>query len=199
MDDRNAFGELVFEDDSAGKHPLELWRAQYYSTTYEIPAAWRELPDPLPGPLTDWVFRTDPLEQGLEAGWQETDVDEAGWARVRIPAFWAEIEGVGKYLGYGWYRTRFTVPAAQKGQALRLLFAGVDEQAWVYVNGHLVREHTEKSEGIGFGELWETPFTADVPPDQLRLGDANVLTVRVRNDRANGGIWRPVLAHFASP
>ena len=100
---------------------------------------------------------------------------------------------MGNYQGHGWYRTTFTVPAAWKGKTLRLLFAAVDEQAWVYVNGKLVREHSEKSEGKSVNDLWEEPFTADVPPEGLNYGQANVLVVRVNNSIANGGIWRPVL------
>ena len=84
-------------------------------------------------------------------------------------------------------------------KSLRLLFAAVDEQAWVYVNGKLVREHSEKSEGKSVNDLWEEPFTADVPPECLNYGQANVLAVRVSNSTANGGIWRPVLGHAVNP
>jgi len=45
------------------------------------------------------------------------------------------------------------------------------------------------------GKLWKEPFSADVPPDGLNYGQANVLVVRVHNSTANGGIWRPVLGH----
>lgn len=31
--------------------------------------------------------------------------------------------------------------------------------------------------------------------DRLRFGESNLLVVRVHNAQANGGIWRPVLAH----
>ena len=105
---------------------------------------------------------------------------------------------VGNYQGYGWYRTTFKAPAEWKGKTVRLLFGAVDEQAWVYVNGRLVREHTEKSEGKSYNELWEAPFIAEVPSDQLELGKPNVLAVRVHNSKANGGIWRPVLGHAAA-
>jgi len=63
------------------------------------------------------------------------------------------------------------------------------------VNGQLVREHTEKSERRSFAELWETPFIADVKPEQLQFGKPNVVAVRVHNSKANGGLWRPVLGH----
>ena len=183
------------QDAVPKRKALEEWRQEYNRKTSEIPPAWRKLPDPLPTPLGPWVFRTDPLERGIKDGWYRTGLNEAEWLPVRVPAFWAETEAAGDYQGHAWYRTAFSVPADWKGRGIRLLFAAVDEQAWVYVNGHLVREHTEKSEGKAFAELWETPFTADVPPEHLRYGKPNVLAVRVHNSAANGGIWRPVLAH----
>ena len=91
----------------------------------------------------------------------------------------------------------FTVPESLRGRPVRILFAGVDEQAWVYVNGHLVREHTEASEGTTYGTLWESPFVAEIPADKLSDDGENVLAVKVHNQRANGGIWRPVLIHLA--
>ena len=39
------------------------------------------------------------------------------------------------------------------------------------------------------------PFVAEVKPDLLVYGGENVLTVRVHNSTANGGIWRPVRVH----
>ena len=199
--DRDAFAEFVFRGSGSGKapqpakNPLEKWREEYYRTTFEIPAEWKKLSDPSPLRLDTWLFRTDPIERGVKERWHATKVTEADWLPMRVPSFWAENADVGNYQGYGWYRTTFKLPAEWKGRTLRLLFASVDEQAWVYVNGRLVREHTEKSEGKPYGELWESPFTADVPPEHLEFGKPNVLTVRVHNSKANGGIWRPVLAH----
>ena len=200
MDDRNAFGEVVFEDSARAaaasgpkKHPLRKWREDYNRKTCEIPTAWKKLPDLLPKPFSGWVLRTDPLERGVKEGWYKKDLSKSGWLPVRVPAFWAETAEVGDYQGFGWYRAKFTPPARWKGRALRLLFAGVDEQAWVYVNGRLVREHSEKSERRPYGQLWEAPFVADVPPGQVAYGKPNMLAVRVSNSRANGGIWRPVL------
>jgi hypothetical protein len=174
---------------------LQEWREDYYRQTFEIPEEWKKLPDSLTKSLTEWLFRTDALERGLREGWHEEEANESEWLRVSVPAFWAEIEEVGDYQGYAWYRTRFEAPKEWEGRVIQFLFGSVDEQAWVYVNGHLVREHTEKSEGKSFEQLWEMPFTAEVPPECIEFGVANVLMVCVHNSRANGGIWRPVLVH----
>jgi hypothetical protein len=199
MEDRNDFGELVFAGAAAaksavlpGKHPFQIWREEYNRKSFEIPAEWKKLTDLLPTPLS-WLFHADPLEQGIRNGWQAADLNDSDWVKIRVPSFWSENEAVGNIQGYGWYRATFTVPASWQGRSLRLLFGSVDEQAWIYVNGQLVREHSEKSEKKSFNELWETPFTAEVPAALLKNGKPIVLAVRVHNSTANGGIWRPVL------
>jgi hypothetical protein len=200
LEDKTAFGEWAF-DAGAGKaaqsdkNAAQVWREQYNAKTGEFPAEWKTLPNLLPAPLGPWTFRADPIDQGVKANWFAADVNTADWVPVKVPGFWGETEAVGDFQGFGWYRTTFTVPAEWTGKAVRLLFAAVDEQAWVYVNGRLVREHSEKSEGKGFQELWEQPFTADVPPEGLNYGKPNVVAVRVNNSTANGGMWRPVMAH----
>lgn len=205
MDDRNDFGELVFEaavkdgqttpDNSAppAKHALQELREKLYAATFAIPADWQKLSKTQPLPPDGWLFRADPLEVGLKDGWQRPDGSTVDWLKMRVPSFWAETESVGKYVGYGWHRTTFKLPPDWKGHRIRILFGSVDEQAWVYLNGYLIREHTEKSENKSFNELWEMPFTADLPAEHLDFAGPNVLTIRVHNSAANGGIWRPVL------
>ncbi len=193
LDDLNDLGELTFPADTAAAvNPLKQAREDLYRKSFEFPAEWAKLPDALP--LSPWVFRKDELDQGVKQKWYEGDAKD-GWEPIDVPAFWAETTTAGKLTGHGWYRTTFTVPAAWKGRPVRVLFGAVDEQAWVYVNGRLVREHTEKSEGKRIDDLWETPFAAEVPAAVLRYGEPNVLVVRVQNLVANGGIWRPVRAH----
>lgn len=177
----------------ASTNPMKEWRDEYNGKTGDIPAAWKALPNPLPAPLGSWTFRKDPADQGLKDNWFAADTNTADWIPVMVPAFWAETKPVGNYQGYGWYRTTFTVPEDWKGRTLSLMFTAVDEQAWVYVNGKLVKEHSEKSEGKSFGVLWEEAFNAEVPPENLNFGKPNVLVVRVFNSIGNGGIWRPVL------
>ncbi len=198
FEDRNDLGELAFASATAiksaavpEKHPMQVWRDDYNRKSFVIPPAWEKLTDLLPAP--QWVFRADPLEQGLKQGWQAPTLSAGDWVPIRVPSFWAENEGVGNIQGYGWYRTTLTLPANWQGRSLRLHFASVDEQAWVYVNGQLVREHSEKSEKKPFTDLWEMPFIAEVPANLLKPGQPNVVAVRVHNSTANGGIWRPVL------
>jgi hypothetical protein len=182
-------------DSSSKERSLKEWREDYYRQTFEIPEEWKDLPGLISEPFKEWLFRADPLERGLKEGWYNKEINELEWLKVSVPGFWAETEGVGDYQGYAWYRAKFELPKELEGQSVRFLFGSVDEQAWVYVNGHLVREHSEKSEGKSFDQLWEMPFTAEVPSEYLEFGKVNTLVVRVHNSEANGGIWRPVIAH----
>ncbi len=195
IEDPRGNGELSFVGDGASasaKPPAQVWREKYNEQTSEIPTVWKDLPNLLPTPLGPWLFRADPLEQGTKEGWQQVDARETDWIPVKVPGMWGETEAVGDLQGDGWYRVKFTVPAEWKGKALRLMFSAVDEQAWVYVNGHLVKEHSVTSEGKSINNLWEAPFVAEVMSEHIEFGKPNVLAVRVNNSIGNGGIWRPV-------
>ena len=80
------------------------------------------------------------------------------------------------YVGYGWYRKHFNVPAAWSGKRVNLEFDGVFQVAEVFVNGQRIGEHKG-----GY-----TGFTFDIT-DAVKPGD-NVVAVRVNN------LWNPRLA-----
>lgn len=146
---------------------------------------------PAPTPWSEWRFRTDPGGRGLEHGWQGGEFDAEAWKPIQVPAFWGQT-WVGKFTGYGWYRTAFQFPREWTGAPVHLRFGGVDEQAWIYVNGELVGEHTVDSESLAVGELGDRPFTITVPAERLKPGEENILVVRVHNSMAEGGIHATV-------
>ncbi|MFA7160614.1 MAG: sugar-binding domain-containing protein, partial [Kiritimatiellia bacterium] len=182
-------------EGAPGKSPLRQLREKIYSESGEMPPEWKKLSGPAPIPLKSWIFRADMMDQGEKEKWFAPGVDESTWKQMEVPSFWAEDGEVGDFQGFGWYRAKFTPPAEWKGKTVRILFGSADEQAWIYVNGDLVREHTEKSEKKPLGTLWEEPFAVELAPEKIKFGEANLLAVRVRNDMGNGGLWRPVLMH----
>jgi hypothetical protein len=192
VDDIKAFGGLAFEPMSIRERSRMIRREQGYSV---VPADWRTLPDPLPAEAWGaWKFRTDPLEQGLRDGWHKPQADETGWSPMPVPA-WFEETDAGPYHGMAWYRVHLAVPAAWEGKPIRILFGAVDEEAWVYLNGKPLTEHTVASEGKSINEIYDLPFRADAPPAAVVYGGQNVLAVRVRNAVGGGGISRPVFVH----
>ncbi len=138
---------------------------------------------------SEWAFKIDPDNVGEQQGWHRPDFDDSQWQQIAVPAWW-EMTSVGAYDGYAWYRVRFTVPAELAEKELVLDFAGVDEGAWVYLNGELIGERTARSTGLAPLDFWDKPFS--VPAKEVRFGQENLLAVKVHDSEKMGGIFRPV-------
>jgi hypothetical protein len=143
-----------------------------------------------------WKFRL-----GDVAGAESSDFDDAGWDDANLPHSFSIPYFLSDkfYVGYGWYRKRFDVPAAWSGQRINLEFDGVFQVAELFVNGNRVGEHKG-----GY-----TGFTFDIT-GAVRPG-ANIVAVRVNNlwdarltPRAgehvfSGGIYRNVRLVITAP
>jgi len=137
---------------------------------------------------TTWRFKTDPQKTGTGEEWFAPDVPDSDWARIRTDRNW-QAQGYEDYHGTAWYRTRLTMPADfDTRKHLWLFFESVDSEAYVYVDGTKVFEHTFASSGV---TAWETPFRVDARP-LLKLGREHLIAVRVDSEEYAGGIWRPV-------
>ncbi|MCX7422684.1 MAG: DUF4838 domain-containing protein [Planctomycetia bacterium] len=198
IDDPRSNGEMSFAGAgaSASLSPLQMYREKNYKETFEVPAQWKD--QIATGPqiaLNDWRFRADQTDAGVTEEWfKSARYSEAEWIPVKVPAFWGENDAIGNLEGHGWYRVTFTLPPSCQGKPLRLMFAGVDEEAWLYLNGKQVGEHSVKSEKKPFTALYDEPFTIDVAAADLKNEQPNVLFVRVHNQVKAGGIWKPVFA-----
>lgn len=138
------------------------------------------------------------------------------WTTIPVPSQW-ELEGFGEYTYGRWYkelnldapsqeeglyRYRFTLPKAQRGKNITLVFGGAMTDTEVTLNG--------KSAGpIHQGGFYE--FKYDVT-DLIRPGKENILEVHVSKHSADasvnaaerkadwwlfGGIYRPVWLEIA--
>ena len=150
------------------------------------PAHLKALPEP-------WKFRIDPDDKGVARGYFKADLDVSDWAEIRTDTEkgWDGQGFEDQRIGYGWYRARLAADAEAAKLAHRTLyFQAVDEDAYVYLDGKLIFEHTERTTGLPPNELWITPF--GVPLDDIWSGENDAeLVVRVYNRKALGGIWKP--------
>ena len=121
----------------------------------------------------EWKFQL-----GDVTGADAKAFDDANWSNANLPHsfslpyFASEIF----YVGYGWYRKHFVLPATAAGKRINLEFDGVFQDAEIFVNGRRIGEHKG-----GY-----TGFTFDIT-DAVKDGD-NVLAVRVNN------LWNARLA-----
>jgi beta-galactosidase/beta-glucuronidase len=134
-------------------------------------------------PKEGWKFKLDPSRTGHLDGWFGGDFDDAGWDDIAIEQAWQEADY--DYIGVTWYRRTITLPAKPDLFAAEMVFEGVDESAWLWVNGEYAGQHD-----IGMAG-WDKLFRIDVTP-LLNWGSENQITVRAMNTRYAGGIWKPV-------
>jgi hypothetical protein len=134
-------------------------------------------------PKEGWKFRRDPGDVGREEGWFAPGLDDSDWDDIEIEQAWQHFGH--DYIGVAWYRRTISLPALEAPQRAQLAFQGVDENAWVWVNGEYAGDHAIGPEG------WDDPFWLGVT-ELLRWGEDNQITVRAMNTAFAGGIWRPV-------
>lgn len=145
---------------------------------YEVQVVQR-----IPLPADHWRFRVDPRSDGHVEKWFAVDYDDSDWREIAIEQAWQKA-GV-EYTGVSWYRRWIELPAKPDLNATEIRFEGVDESAWVWINGVYVGDHDIGPEG------WNEPFALDIT-NELTWGERNLIVVRAMNTKGNGGIWRPV-------
>ena len=145
--------------------------------------------------------------RGEQSGAEQPSYDDSRWQRVAIPHDWAitgpfgsenDLQNVAvtqngekaatlktgrtgglPYIGVGWYRTQFTLPAPSASLVrTTLIFDGAMSEARVYVNGH---------ETI-FWPYGYNSFYVDVTDYVNRDGRPNTLAVRLEN-RPESSRW----------
>ncbi len=122
----------------------------------------------------DWCFQL-----GDHPGAEAAGFDDAAWSRVGLPHSFSQpyfAAGNAFYVGYGWYRKTFDVPAKWTGKHLFLDFEGAFQDAEIFVNGRRVGAHQGGYTGF------EIEITGAVRPG------TNLVAVRLNNH------WNPRLA-----
>lgn len=137
----------------------------------------------IPLPAENWKFHLDPQRNGHLEKWFNPDFDDSQWKTIPIEKAW-NLSGY-DHEGVAWYRKEIELPDQIEHAAVEIMFDGVDEMTWVWLNGEYVGQHD-----IGMAG-WNIPFGLDIT-EQLKWGRKNLLTVRVLNMRGHGGIWKPV-------
>lgn len=148
-----------------------------------------------------YPFRTDPANQGEEAGWFKNSFSDRDWSSIRLTDFW-ENQGFGDpppdgYDGLAWYRIPFgAIPAKFRDHRIKLHFGAVDESCRVWVNGQKAGEvlYDAKKDPEGWIAPRSFDITGLVHPDR-----PNLIAVRVLDTGGMGGLWKNAFLTFHKP
>ncbi len=115
--------------------------------------------------------------------WQAQDLDDAGWAMVRIPGYWQDSGFPGS--GIAWYRRTIDLPPAWRGRGLVLHLGVIAQRDETWINGKLIG-----------ATGWEQPFAGSTArtyavPAALTSGPQLRIAVRVRSHCHEGGPLGP--------
>ena len=156
------------------------------------------IPD-LSAPRTDFSgvavpFAIDPQSKGEALGWHKPEFNDSNWRKIKIGAYW-ETQGItmknphynprfaAPYDGDAFYRIHFTLPPEWKGRQLYVEAGPIDDLDRTWFNGVLIGETTE-----AVPKYWELVRRYPVPASAIRWDGENVVAIRVRDLRYNGGI-----------
>ena len=156
-----------------------------------------------------WAFRRDPHDTGLARGWYYQEADLTWWnahgsklgaaARGADPEAWEllrsdiYLQGQGilhsdrqSYTGHYWYQTTLELTAEQAAGPAHLMFPGLFNQCWLYLNGELVSHRP-------YPEPWwrnDYRFSWDVDVAGKLKAGKNQITLRGLCPHHFGGMFR---------
>ena len=137
-----------------------------------VPTRWRFTLDSEP------FFRAEKGKVYSEAAFVDT-----GWAQLETGRCW-EDQGYPDYDGSAWYRAALDVDAPDDRAPVLMAFGGIDEDAYVCLNGRLVGEFHQ----------WDEPFILDISEAVHRHG-RNTVAIYVYGGWGMGGIYGRINVH----
>lgn len=110
------------------------------------------------------------------------------WSEMMVPVPW-EAQGGYDYDGWGVYRKTFRLPANIQKEGLVLIMGKIDDFDKTYFNGALIGA-TRDNERLGHSRSYNELRIYDIPPELIRAGEQNTITVEVEDIGLVGGIWK---------
>lgn len=135
-----------------------------------------------------WSFLRDPNDTGLARGWAYTPLPSAEPLRTDLymqaqGTLPSDAQGA---LGYYWYQTELDLDRNQLTGPVHLMFPGLFNQCWLYVNGTLIAHRAIKE------PWWRTDyrFEWDVDLRGVLKPGKNLVTLRGFNPHHFAGMFR---------
>jgi sialate O-acetylesterase len=123
-----------------------------------------------------WYAANDP-GSAANPPWSAAELDTSSWKPMTLPANWEDAD-YPDFDGVFWFRRTFDLSDDWNGADVELHLGAVDDVDTTWVNG----------QSIGSSIGWNVPRVYRLPAGLLKR-TGNVVTVRVLDTCAGGGIW----------
>ena len=140
----------------------------------------------------DWLFKTDPEQVGDAQRWFNPAYDRGEWRQVDAGVNWQRFEK--GYYGTAWYAKTVEPVELPADRKVYLVFEGVDEDCWIYLDGKKIHERLAKT----YGDSWNVPILFEVT-DTFTSAKPHQLVVKVRKVKHQTGIYLPVRVMVDAP
>jgi putative membrane-bound dehydrogenase-like protein len=110
------------------------------------------------------------------------------WSLLPVPGVWEQVSHgkFEKYDGFAWYRCYVKVPVDWRGRDLQLRVQKIDNSYEAYVNGQKVGGEGTLPPKYQSG-LSDRTLSLTVPSEKIRVGDWNLVAIRVYDHDGAGG------------
>lgn len=135
--------------------------------------------------LSLWKF-----QKGDDLTYKEIDYDDSAWQIVTLPASWEETSNYYEDYVFGWYRKAIYLPPELSGYSIRITLGKIDDCDETYFNGYLIgKSGTIPDDRNGMISAWQTVRTYTIPAHLIKLGQVNVIGIRVYDATGGGGLF----------
>lgn len=141
------------------------------------------------------IYRSDSksgLTVDLQGLWQfrkgRINDEKTSWSQLMVPIPW-EAQGYDRYDGWATYQKTFMLPENIEKDNLVLVMGKIDDFDKTYFNGVLVGA-TRDDRRLGFSDSYNQTRVYEIPPELIRRGEKNTITVEVEDIGLVGGIWQ---------
>ncbi|HLO40494.1 MAG TPA: sialate O-acetylesterase [Phycisphaerales bacterium] len=171
-----------------GGTPVESWASNEVLARTGEYKEYRDLlasldPDPakrqaaLDGLGEKWWKSVDENPKSPGKDWTSGSFDDSAWQTMNMPGAWQG--DLAQFDGFVYFRTVIDVPADAASGAAVLELPPIDDRDDAWINGvHVGSLHAPNA--------WNNPRKYQVPAGTLKPGK-NVISLRIRDDRGNGG------------
>jgi len=112
--------------------------------------------------------------------------DDSLWAPITVPGSW-QSQGIHTANGIGWYRIHCTIPESFRHVHPAVFLGRIGDADEVFFNG--VKIGGEGLIGEPFIEASKIDSLYKIPPEHIKYGKDNIISVRVMNTYLNGGMF----------